>query len=67
MSLAVDTGRNNNRDIRWLENDNSIEMPLSPVTSEYSTTNSESTSSQETSQETSLESSDIENQVVNSY
>lgn len=67
MSLEVDTGRNNNRDITWLENDNSIEMPLSPVTSEYSTTNSEFTSSQETSQETSLESRDIENQIVNSY
>ena len=63
MSLEVDTGRNNNRDITWLENDNSIEMPLSPVTSEYSTTNSEYTSSQETS----LESSHIETQIVNRY
>ena len=64
MSLAVDTGRNNNRDITWLENDNSIEMPLSPVTSESST---ECSSSQETSQETSFEDSDIENQIVSRY
>ena len=67
MSLDVDTGRNNNRDITWLENNNSIEMPLSPVTSEYSTTNSDCTSSQESSQETSFESSDMENQIVNRY
>tara|TARA_B100000282_G_scaffold137804_1_gene98866 strand:- start:274 stop:1068 length:795 start_codon:yes stop_codon:yes gene_type:complete len=67
MSLDVDTGRNNNRDVTWLENDNSIEMPLSPVTSESSNTSSEFSSSQETSQETSLENSDIENQIVNRY
>lgn len=63
MSLAVDTGRNNNRDITWLENDNSIEMPLSPVTSESSNTSSDCTSSEETS----FESSDIENQIVSRY
>ena len=71
MSVDVDTGRNNNRDVIWLEDDNSIEMPLSPVTSEYTTTNSETTSSQETSQETSIETSietsHTENQVVNRY
>ena len=63
MSVDVDTGRNNNRDVIWLEDDNSIEMPLSPVTSEYTTTNSETTSSQETS----IETSHTENQVVNRY
>lgn len=60
MSLEVYTGRNNNRDITWLENDNSIEMPLSPVTSESSTTSNDCSSSQETS----YESSDVENQIV---
>uniref|UniRef100_A0A6C0CPI3 RING-type domain-containing protein n=1 Tax=viral metagenome TaxID=1070528 RepID=A0A6C0CPI3_9ZZZZ len=60
MSLAVDTGRNNNRDITWLENDNSIEMPLSPVTSDSSNDSS-------SSQETSFESSDVENQIVSRY
>ena len=64
MSLEVDTGRNNNRDITWLENDNSIEMPLSPVTSEYSNTSSECSLSQETSQESSTENS---NNIVNRY
>jgi hypothetical protein len=63
MSLAVDTGRNNNRDITWLENDNSIEIPLSPVTSESSTTSNDCSSSQETS----YESSDVENQIVSRY
>ena len=63
MSLEVDTGRNNNRNITWLENDNSIEIPLSPVTSESSTTSNDCSSSQETS----YESSDVENQIVSRY
>ena len=43
MSLEVNTDRNNNRDATWLQNDNSIEMPLSPSTSESNATSYEST------------------------
>ena len=63
MSLEVNTGRNNNRDATWLQNDNSIEMPLSPSTSESNATSYESTSSEETS----VENTDVENQIVNRY
>ncbi len=63
MSLEVNTGRNNNRDATWLQNDNSIEMPLSPSSSESNATSCESTSSEETS----VENTDVENQIVNRY
>ena len=63
MSLEVNTGRNNNRDDTWLQNDNSIEIPLSPSSSESNATSYESTSSEETSVET----NDVENQIVNRY
>ncbi len=52
MSLEVNTGRNNSRDVTWLQNDNSIEMPLSPSSSE-SNSSSENTSGTYSSDETS--------------
>ena len=52
MSLEVNTGRNTNRDVTWLQNDNSIEMPLSPSSSE-SNSSSENTSGTYSSDETS--------------
>ena len=71
MSLEVNTGRNNNRIVTLLQNDNCIEMPLSPASSESDTTSSESTSSDETSQETSQETlidiNNLENELVNRY
>ncbi len=76
MSLEVNTGRNNNRDVTWLVNDNSIEMPLSPSGTE-SVTSSDNTSDTSSSYETSTDNSILEgyvpptplseNEVINPY
>ena len=54
MSLEVNTGSNNSRDVTWLQNDNSIEMPLSPSGSETNSS-SENTSGTYSSDETSTD------------
>ena len=76
MSLEVNTGRNNNRNVTWLVNDNSIEMPLSPSGTE-SITSSENTSDTSSSDETSVDTNILEgyipptplseNEVINPY
>lgn len=76
MSLEVNTDRNNNRDVTWLVNDNSIEMPLSPSGTE-SVTSSENTSDTGSSYETSTDNSILdgyvpptplsENEVINPF
>lgn len=76
MSLEVNTNRNNNRDVTWLVNDNSIEMPLSPSGTE-SITSSENTSDTSSSDETSVDTNNLEgyippiplseNEVINPY
>ena len=56
MSLEVNTGRNTNRDVTWLQNDNSIEMPLSPSgTDSITSSSSENTSDTSSSYETSVD------------
>ncbi len=70
MSLEVNTGRNNSRDVTWLQNDNSIEMPLSPSSSE-SNSSSENTSgtysSDETSSDTNTNTNTNENTHIEGY
>ena len=76
MSLEVNTGRNNSRDVTWLQNDNSIEMPLSPSGTE-SVTSSDNISDTSSSYETSTDNSILEgyvpptplseNEVINPY
>ena len=66
MSLEVNTGRNNNRNVTWLENDNSIEMPLSPSGSE-SNSSSENTSGTYSSDETSNDTNTNENTNIEGY
>ena len=65
MSLEVNIGSNNSRDVTWLQNDNSIEMPLSPSGSESNT--SENTSGSYSSDETSVDTNRSENNQPEGY
>lgn len=67
MSLEVNTGSNNSRDVTWLQNDNSIEMPLSPSGSEINSSSSENTSGTYSSDETSTDTNRTEHNNLEGY